>query len=601
MSTFTKTCLFIGLFFALVFASNAHAEVIKTFDSQITVNKDASVSVVETIVYDSEGLEKHGIYRDITPRNAKGEKMMLKDISVATPSGSAYQWSRLTDNGNVRLKIGDPNATFAGEKTYVIRYTATNAVSYFDSYDEIYWNVTGNAWPFAIQKASASVLLPDTTTALQQACYVGPVGSKETCDSKAVRSLGAGEGFTIAASFPKAIVTPYVHTTQDKIAEAIGLWWPVLIPLSVLIYMWRKWYRIGRDAKGRGTIVPEYDVVDHLTPLEAAVILHQKISPRDMVAEILYLATKGYIAITRVEEKGILSKKVDYTLHLEKLPGSELAPADVYMLGTLFGESKFVPPKNAPISLAEFKNLASMFESPAPESLVVGSEIILSKRPELIGVMGALQIKVKTFVVEKEYYTKDFLPKEFFTKKNFGWWMAIVVVLVIASSTNLFELLLKPVFLHAETATILVCIGGVLLSLLIIFLFKRIMPAKTQKGAIAREHLLGLKQYIDVAEKDRIDFHNAPEKSPALFEHLLPYAVVFGLEKKWAAAFESILVTSPSWYHAGDLHAFSAVAFASSINRNFSTALYSSISTGSGSGGGGFSGGGGGGGGGGSW
>jgi hypothetical protein len=90
--------LSIGLFF--VFSTTAHAEVIKSFDSQITVNPDASVSVVETIVYDSEGLEKHGIYRDITPRNAKGEKMMLKDISVATPSGSAYQWSRLTDNGN---------------------------------------------------------------------------------------------------------------------------------------------------------------------------------------------------------------------------------------------------------------------------------------------------------------------------------------------------------------------------------------------------------------------------------------------------------------------------------------------------------------------
>lgn len=55
------------------FASNVHAEVIKTFDAQIIVNKDASVSVVETIVYDSEGLEKHGIYRDITSKNANGK------------------------------------------------------------------------------------------------------------------------------------------------------------------------------------------------------------------------------------------------------------------------------------------------------------------------------------------------------------------------------------------------------------------------------------------------------------------------------------------------------------------------------------------------
>ena len=32
--------------------------------------------------------------------------------------------------------------------------------------------------------------------------------------------------------------------------------------------------------------------------------------------------------------------------------------------------------------------------------------------------------------------------------------------------------------------------------------------------SLAYEHILGLKEYLSVAEKDRISFHNAPKKDP---------------------------------------------------------------------------------------
>ena len=298
----TKTWLLVGVFF--VFAVPVHAEVIKSFDSQIMVNKDASVSVVETIVYDSEGINKHGIYRDITPQNAKGEMMKIRDISVADVSGVVYPWQQQKNNGDVRLKIGDPNSTFTGEKTYIVRYTATNAISYFDGYDEIYWNATGNNWPFVIKKVTASVSLPEGVTALQEACYVGAKGSTMPCrlhNGFTASNLIVGEGLTVAVGFPKGVVVPYIPTTKDKIMDLIGLWWPVVIPISVFIYMFSKWYRKGRDAKGRGVIVPEYDVIDNLTPIEAAVIIDQTFNGRAIIAQILSLAVRGYIKITQTE------------------------------------------------------------------------------------------------------------------------------------------------------------------------------------------------------------------------------------------------------------------------------------------------------------
>jgi len=142
------------------------------------------------------------------------------------------------------------------------------------------------------------------------------------------------------------------------------------------------------------------------------------------------------------------------------------------------------------------------------------------------------------------------------------------------------------------------------LSYLIVVFFMYFMPARTPAGATAFMHVKGLKNYLEMAEKERIAFHNAPEKKPEVFEKFLPVAMVLGVEKKWAGQFNDIYTTPPSWYSSSGNGAFNAMVFASSLN-DFSTQSASSLATApgssSGSGGGGFSGGGGGGGGGGSW
>ena len=146
--------------------------------------------------------------------------------------------------------------------------------------------------------------------------------------------------------------------------------------------------------------------------------------------------------------------------------------------------------------------------------------------------------------------------------------------------------------------TLVIIVSGVL-----VMLFGLIMPATTVKGALLKDQLLGLKLYLQIAEKNRLDFHNAPEKSPELFEKLLPYAMVLGVSTAWAKEFEGIYMQPPSWYTGGAYPIFSPTAFADDMN-SFSTAAAAVAAPTSGSGGaggGGFSGGGFGGGGGGSW
>ena len=71
------------------------------------------------------------------------------------------------------------------------------------------------------------------------------------------------------------------------------------------------------------------------------------------------------------------------------------------------------------------------------------------------------------------------------------------------------------------------------------------MPRKTSRGTETYYELKGLYEYIDTAEKDRMKFQ---ENKKILFEKLLPYAMAFGLVKKWTKAFEGIYKNPPNWY-----------------------------------------------------
>jgi uncharacterized membrane protein YgcG len=150
----------------------------------------------------------------------------------------------------------------------------------------------------------------------------------------------------------------------------------------------------------------------------------------------------------------------------------------------------------------------------------------------------------------------------------------------------------------------------------------------TERGRAIRDHLEGLRLYIRLAEADRLRVLQSPTGAlrveraglssaggpegppdPAvvlkLNERLLPYAVLFGLEREWSRELAALYEQSgeqPGWYDGRS--AFNAAAFSAGVSSFSSTSSTSwsgssSSSSSSGSSGGGSSGGGGGGGGGG--
>jgi uncharacterized membrane protein len=129
------------------------------------------------------------------------------------------------------------------------------------------------------------------------------------------------------------------------------------------------------------------------------------------------------------------------------------------------------------------------------------------------------------------------------------------------------------------------------------------MPSKTEVGSKVYADILGFRMYLNTAE--RFTLQNL---KPEYFERYLSYAIVFGIEKKWAEKFKDIYHDTPDWYEDNNMNVFDAM-YVSSLARSFTNTTVSSLtpiqtsgSRGSGWGGssggfGGFSGGGGGGGG----
>ena len=143
-------------------------------------------------------------------------------------------------------------------------------------------------------------------------------------------------------------------------------------------------------------------------------------------------------------------------------------------------------------------------------------------------------------------------------------------------------------------------------------LFFWLLKAPTKQGRGTLDQIEGLRMYMTTAEEKRLDALNPPEKTPALFERYLPYAMALDCENEWNNKFSSVLAAAAAagvtagvvgaWYYGSG--GFNARNFGQDLGSSLTSSISSSgVAPGSSSGssGGGSSGGGGGGGGGSGW
>lgn len=564
--------LFVATILAMVFIIPiSFAESISSFHSDIDINFDSTLNITETIIYDFGSTERHGIYRTI-PETFGGNTTI---ISVTDEDGNFYQYQNTYGYQSISTRIGDPDKTITGIHTYVIKYRVENEISFFDEHDELYWNVNGTEWSVPFDSVTATVNFPYKLDDVRGICYTGFYGetgsdcsaSYETFKNQTkiyfetTRPLEtngtSSENLTIVAGFPKGYLKTIENwaelhkghikiTWVDYILKEWGFLAGSLFLTLLAIFIWKK---KGNDPVPRIPIVAQYTPPNNLTAAEMVVFTKGHLDARALTATIFELGVKGFL---KIEENSRTIKLIKKT-----------TPKD----GDLTELQKYIFDK--------------LFKSKDTRTL------------------SELKYKFSDFRYKQSAILKNFKKQGLYATLPFNIFRFILIILL------LFEfVMIIGCFSSTHYA------GYTFLITFIITLFCTIfMTKKTQEGVDLNQAIKGFKLFLEVTEKDRLNFHNPPAKTISLFETMLPFAVALHVEKNWIKSFEKLLLDEQInnenyWFHSSSAseNSFSKT-ISKSIDSVSKSAMTSEPSSGhSGSGfSGGCSGGGGGGGGGGSW
>ena len=630
----TKTWLLITFFiFVIFFGSTIQARAqektynYKNIDFVFTVNEDSTVDVIEKETFDFQG-NFHNAFRDLL-LNKVDDITDIQVIDAETNLPIPFTVSH--QNGEKKIEWHyDLTDTI---HTWILKYKLHGAISFLKDHDEFYWNLLTD-FSVPIDDVTAKVLLPrevdpnlltwslynsNITHHTQDDLFSHPLDGKTFFFE--VKNIPPFESITIAPGWPKGLVSQTAY-----FRDAIFTWWPIILSFILLfisiVFAFIYWFKTEKWRKGRGTIVPQYEPPQNFPPAIAEVLVKESVSKKTWPATLIDLAVRGYVTIEEDKPSffsGNATRKplfiiIIFVLFFEVF--SDIFPIFPKIVNGLFSAIIFIAPlvvlfifrwsknyivkrkKEDDINLKDFEKKYLQILFPSFDSSFSTKEMkkSQSKAREMY-----LQIKE----LEKDLYKEvdvdtnayeNKISKEKVAQRFLGF-IFIFIWIAIVFSGSIGGLIGVKFF---------ILIIAVFISALIITWFVKFEARLSREGAVMREDWLGFKMYLETAERYRMQ-----NLTPELFEKYLPYAIIFGIEKKWAKAFESLNMNPPSWYGAyggysagssigsfSGSRGFSVSAFSSSLSSSFASAMGSSGASGASGGGGGAGGGGGGGGGG---
>lgn len=624
-------------------SARAQSERILDYHSDIEVRSDASMVVTETIRVVSTGNRiRHGIYRDFPTRytDRLGNHYKVGFQLIGATCDGAPEQTRIEDLSNgERIYLGSSKLFVApGEHTYTISYETNRQFGFFPTYDELFWNVTGNGWIFPIGSASAVVRLPAgiAPDQIRLGGYTGPQGSMAhdlthsaaadgSFQFEATHALPIFNGLTIRLDFPKGHFTP--PTRQDEIRYFSQDNRDALIALGgfllVLFYYAVAWAYAGRDP-APGTIVVQYEPPADFSAAAVRYLTRMGYDNKVFACSVIDMAVRGFVKIE--QQAG------SYTLYRTKVDDRVLTPDEKAAANVLFADGRdeiWLHNTNHTTISSAMKALKRWLKTSEQKIYFVTNSGYL---------IPAIALSALTFVLA---FSSNGAPKMVMAAFVCVW-LSIWSLAVYGMLAGLGHLWKSATATGAPKTGVgqvmglslftIPFIGGEFLglwfltkatssavALLLIatvglhVLFHHLLKAPTRAGRAVLDKVAGFKMFLGEVDGDRMNRLIPADQAPEVFEKFLPYALSLDLEQAWAQRFAGVLGGashangsgsgySPAWYSGGDWNSLGATGFASSLAGSFSSAIASSSTApGSSGGGGGGSGGGGGGGGGGGW
>lgn len=609
-----------------------------TFDYYLEKTETGSkMHVKETLVaVFPDSNQNHGITRYIPYTNQGGSNLTAPDKSslnfTVKRNGAKEEIAKSdSEKGSYIFYVGNANSYVHGEQTYEIEYDFQNVITEFDSSgamtwqnenavkQELYWDTNGTGWNQKFNKLTANLHLPaDIAKNLTSgtSCYVGYQGTSNenhanissrctvssndetTYNSSALNSttgnqaetiitfettsLSPRENLTFAVNFrPGTFNVPAPQKDYSLFIISCLSLVAALFSIIFAIYYYIKLTKEKRHYAKSHFVKPEYEPPKNLSVAESSEISIKPTSAK-FTATILEMAVNHNIAIINDSEN-----KKDWSIKL-------------------ISES----------SLTDFqKDALKILNGGAMPEI---EEVFAVKRQSYSSTVHAITKRYHDEIISALKSKKLLLPEK--VTKSLPTTLLILPTFIIAFVWG-FMLALKSDLpddiLYGGLFIVFAPFASLFVSLIITIILSTkasVYTKRTIEGIEASKHIEGLKLYIKMAEADRLRFLQSVKGAPRdgqgivkIYEKLLPYACIFGLEKSWLKELEKYYQEYPDyehdWYSGRNL--WLLYSFNSRVSTSYNSVSVnpasSSSSSSSGGGGGGFSGGGGGGGGGGGW
>lgn len=565
----------------------------------------------------------HGIYREIPIRFGK-RRVALDNLQSSDP---IIQDSVSSDY--ITFRLGSADTTVIGRKAYAISYTYDIGSDDYADYDELYFNLVGQGWQSTIKDFTFAIHFPKPIDPSMISLTGGSYGStdqrgsytlssdRKTLTGKA-ENLAPGQALTIRVQMEQGyFVGATVHRDYTVPLSILV----VLAGLVASIFATRLFRRYGRE----DLFVPvvRFDPPEGFSPLEVGYIADGVVDNKDLTSLFFYWADSGCLTITEESAKKITFTRLKEpvtdkkherelfdaffacgdgtTVTLKQLETEKFAQAmqkaKTQTQAYFKGERRLNDPVAERKRVALFLMAAAMVVANA----IASSISYLAGGTVALLVVGAFSMAMSAIIAYR--LTTNWEMRGPFSK--FIKVVAFVLVCIVAYAAAF--IIEYGVVGNGE-------IYSLFMSLSVVFFpsylgFLGVVSAKRSTYATRMlEQTIGYRDFIREVEVEKLKL--MIDSDPTLFYHVLGYAIVLGLEEKWAKKFSTITLDPPTWYYGQNL-AFNALFYSSLSHRIHANVMehtiYAQARSGasggvrSSFGGSGFSGGGFGGGGGGAW
>ena len=532
---------------------------------EMDVHEDGTILVTETmdVVFTSSTL--HGIYVNIPKKynmkwDLNGQTYYKEYVfpvrKVKVLSDHNYEKEDFEEG--VQIKIGDPDSFANTYETYKWQYEIVTRDLDLDNRQMLFMNIVSGKWDTVTHSVDFLINMPKEFNR-SKLLFDSPVGV--TSESKDALSIVV-TGKTISGSYNADLQPGDAITVQlsldDNYFEFVsndkyGLSAMIISGIFTII-MATVFFLFGKDDPLVESV--EFHAPSGMTSAEVGVIIDGIANDGDVVSLILDWGRRGLINIVDEEESLTLVKKAD----LEPTARSY----ERVMFDKLFSNGNEVDIE----SLSEVfyttihrveKMLDKYFDSNKRRLFTRRSVALQSA----MTILSFIPIGVASFMLYYNYYYD--LPLSFI-------WVAIDAITIVAFSSIMVYLDNKRYMHKWYTKTLLYVLSLVLFTIpviilvfitvrthtsiwfsfvcilfnIVVIVITRFMKKRTDYGNQVLGQVIGLRNFIIVAEEDRLQ--ELVDENPYYFYDILPFAYALGLTDVWNDHFKKLTIQPCEWY-----------------------------------------------------